>query len=66
MRRLSLPLQVKYEQAGDVPQYDRVSDVQLAFSTRKRPSDTLLAAEELAAAPGEAGRAVKKLRASRC
>lgn len=48
-----------------MPQYDRVSDVQLAFSARSRPADTLLAADELAAAPGEAGRALKKLRASR-
>ncbi len=54
-------------QVGDVPRYDRSTDEQLYFSTRKRPADTLLAAEEAAAAAGAAGRPVKRMRAnSRC
>ncbi|EFN53647.1 hypothetical protein CHLNCDRAFT_136366 [Chlorella variabilis] len=58
---------VKYEQAGGVPRYDRHTDNQLAYSNKKRPSDTLLAAEEAAAGAGGAGKPVKRLRSSnRC
>ena len=45
-------------QAGDVPRYDRLTDDLLHYSARKRPSDTLLAAEEAVGV----GKPIKRLR----
>jgi hypothetical protein len=45
-------------QAGDVPRYDRLTDDLLRYSARKRPSDTMLAAEEAVGV----GKPIKRLR----
>ncbi|KAI3425295.1 hypothetical protein D9Q98_009061 [Chlorella vulgaris] len=62
---------VKYEQAGGVPQYDRLTDDQLRYShKKKRPADSLLLVPGQAAAAdngGDAGKPAKRLRGSfRC
>jgi hypothetical protein len=61
-------VQVKYEQAGGVPQYDRLTDDQLRYShKKKRPADSLLLVPGQAAAAdngGDAGKPAKRLRGS--